>query len=83
MNKIIADYDLIIECMNRYLDSMPPRSKVTFPHLIDSVKDMLKVYTPPVMDIRNEHISFIARDVVSARSDLVVQRGKGIYKHKW
>jgi hypothetical protein len=81
MNNFIPDYDLIVECMNKYLDSMPPRSKVIFPDLIDSVKDMLKIYAP--MNVRNEHISFVAKEVVHARTDLVVKRGIGIYKHKW
>jgi len=81
--KLFADYDLVVECMNKYLDSMPPRSRVIFPDLISSVKDMLSLYTPPAMNIRNEHIAFTAREVVHARPDLVVMRGVGIYKHKW
>lgn len=81
--KHFEDYDLVIECMNKYLDSMPSRSRVIFPDLISSVKDMLTAYTPPVMNVTDKHISFVARDVVHARTDLVVMRGIGIYKHKW
>jgi hypothetical protein len=77
-----------------YIDSMPPRSKVNFPDLIDVVMDrFMEVAAKENQHLGTQHLSAsswtrkdrsyvdqVVHQVVQARTDLTVERGRGICK---
>jgi len=77
-----------------YIDSMPPRSKVNYPDLVDVVMERFAAATAAEQQHpETQHLSAAAwtsRDrsyvnevvhrVVEARDDLTVERGRGICK---
>jgi hypothetical protein len=78
-----------------YLDSMPPWSKVNFPDLIDVVMQRFEVaVSEENHHLGTQHLSasawtrrdrayvdLVVHQVVQARSDLTVERGRGICKN--
>jgi hypothetical protein len=79
---MIEDYDFVMEATNKYLDSMPPRSQVTLPDLVSSIKEMIEVYSPPPMQVSSKQIFMVAYDVALHRRDLAIMGEYMIYKHK-
>jgi hypothetical protein len=78
---MIEDYDIVIECLNKYLDSMPPRSRVMLIDLTISVKEMMAIYSPPDFALSEKMLATVALDIVQSRSDLVIMNDSVIYKH--
>jgi len=78
-----------------YIDSMPPRSKVNYPDLVEVVLQRSAeqnaaesahlgtngVSASSWTALDRQYANVVVHQVVAARNDLTVERGRGICKH--
>lgn len=67
------DYNAVAEETTKYLDSMPEGSRINYPELAFQVCKTLSIKCGKAVDA-------IIHQVVAARTDFTIQRGRGICK---